>query len=281
MYLRKLVFLIYLMYQTLLQQNASLSALLSEVSQISQYLWHKGWAERNAGNISVSITDLLESAEIEHFNAPVFRLPMTFPGLAGEVFFTTGTGRRMRDIHTTPLSNTLIIQLTDTADRYRVISHDQQQLGDLRPTSELSSHLSIHQFLKQRKASKKVVVHTHPNELIALTHSPVFKDEKAFNHMIWSMHPEAVVFIPGGAGIVPYFLTGSNDLGLETLKALENHDVVVWEKHGCLAVAAGLGEAFDLIDILNKSADIYLKCRTAGIEPEGLTDKQIEALRNL
>jgi len=27
-----------------------------DISEVTQYLWQKGWAERNAGNISVDIT---------------------------------------------------------------------------------------------------------------------------------------------------------------------------------------------------------------------------------
>ena len=40
-------------------------------------------------------------------------------------------------------------------------------------------------------------------------------------------------------------------------------------------------EAFDLIDILVKSADIFLKCLSAGFDPEGLTDEQLAELKQL
>ena len=246
---------------------------------MSQYLWQKGWAERNAGNISVRITGHFSDVAVESFDAPLFPLPMPFPKLAAEVFFMTGTGRRMRAIQQHPVQNTLILKIDEAGENYLVISHTKEQLGSLRPTSELSSHLSIHQHLKENKDDKIVVVHTHPNDLIALTHSSKFKDEQTFNQMIWSMHPEAVVFLPEGVGLVPYVLTGSNALGFATLKSLEKHNVIVWEKHGCLAVAEGVSEAFDLIDVVSKSADIYLKCKTAGFEPEGLTNEQMAELR--
>lgn len=252
---------------------------MAEIAEVSQYLWQKGWAECNAGNISVRITGHINDTWVEPFDTPGFVLPMPFRELSGEIFFMTGTGSRMRDIQAHPGKNLLIIRISEDGLNYQVISHSAAHLGTLRPTSELSSHLAIHQYLKNTKPEKKVVVHTHPNELIALTHSPLFKDEKAFNHMIWSMHPEAVVVLPDGAGLVPYVVTGSNELGLATLKSLENHDVVVWEKHGCLAVADEICKAFDLIDVISKSADIYLKCRTAGFEPEGLSEEQMEDLR--
>ncbi|MHC1706568.1 MAG: rhamnulose-1-phosphate aldolase [Bacteroidales bacterium] len=268
------------MFDLLIQNNPSLSPVIADVSAVSQYLWQKGWAERNAGNISVRITDIINVSAIADSDYPEFPLPLSYGFLAGEIFLMTGTGRRMRDIQSFPFNNTLLIKINDNGQMYTVISHTAKQLGSLRPTSELSSHLSIHQYLKTEKNSKKVVVHTHPNELIALTHLPVFKEEDSLNRMIWGMHPEAAVFVPEGAGLVPYVLTGSDELGLETLKSLKHHNVVLWEKHGCLAVAESAGEAFDLIDIVSKSADIYLKCKAAGFEPEGLTENQMKELRD-
>ncbi|MCX6269725.1 MAG: rhamnulose-1-phosphate aldolase [Bacteroidetes bacterium] len=267
------------MYQSLLDSNPSLSPVLAEITRVGRYLWHKGWAERNAGNISVRITGILKEATFDRIAAPELPLSNPFPELAGEIFIMTGTGKRMRDIYTDPFNNTLIIHIEKGGTAYRVISHSIDTLGDLRPTSELSSHLNIHLFLRNNRPNSKVVVHTHPGELIALTHHPDLKNEKVINQLIWSMHPEAIVVLPKGVGLVPYTLTGSHSLGVVTLKALENHDVVLWEKHGCLAVGQGVEEAFDLIDVVSKSADIYFKCRQAGFVPEGLTPEQLEQLR--
>ena len=36
--------------------NDKLKEQLDEVAEIAGYLWQKGWAERNAGNISINIT---------------------------------------------------------------------------------------------------------------------------------------------------------------------------------------------------------------------------------
>ncbi len=267
------------MFDTLTRDYPFLQALMEDVAEVSQYLWQKGWAERNAGNISVRITGQIKFGDLPSHEPPVFQLPMRYPGLGGEVFFMTGTGRRMRDVKRFPEKNTLIIVLDTEGTSYRILSHTAEHLRDLRPTSELSSHLSIHQYLNKEKPAKKAVLHSHPDEIIALSHMPGLTDEKNLNRVIWGMHPEAVVFLPAGAAMVPYQVTGSNELGKETLQALRYHDVVIWEKHGCLAVAEGIGEAFDLMDIVNKSADIYLKCRAAGFEPEGLSEEQINKLK--
>ena len=44
-----------------------------------------------------------------------------------------------------------------------------------------------------------------------------------------------------------------------TLRELEDYDVVMWEKHGVFAKGLDVMDAFDQIDVLSKSAKIYIK----------------------
>ena len=53
----------------------------------------------------------------------------------------------------------------------------------------------------------------------------------------------------------------------------------MWEKHGTFAVGESVFDAFDMIDILSKSARIFFMVRQSGYEPEGLTDPQLDELR--
>ena len=39
-----------------------------------------------------------------------------------------------------------------------------------------------------------------------------------------------------------------------------------------------LAEAFDQIDVLNKSAQIYMSARAMGFEPDGMTDAQMKEM---
>ena len=86
-----------------------------------------------------------------------------------------------------------------------------------------------------------------------------------------------------GAGS-PHILTSipapdaTLDLARATIRRLEQHDVVFWEKHGILATGADIVDCFDVIDTLNKSAQIYLCAHQAGFEPEGMTRKQLDDL---
>jgi rhamnulose-1-phosphate aldolase len=40
--------------------NKGLQKLVQNIGELGHYLWERGWAEKNAGNISVEVTDLIE-----------------------------------------------------------------------------------------------------------------------------------------------------------------------------------------------------------------------------
>ena len=63
------------------------------------------------------------------------------------------------------------------------------------------------------------------------------------------------------------------------LAQLREYDVVMWEKHGVCAVGPDIFEAFDQVDVLSKSAQIYLTARSMGFEPAGTTQEQMDELK--
>ena len=69
------------------------------------------------------------------------------------------------------------------------------------------------------------------------------------------------LFCPRGLGMIPYQLPSSVELADATIKELADYDVVMWEKHGIVAVDRDVMAAFDQIDVLNKSALIYIAAR--------------------
>ena len=46
-----------------LRNNERLMAEIDRIAEVAGYLWTKGWAERNGGNISVNLTTLLSEEE--------------------------------------------------------------------------------------------------------------------------------------------------------------------------------------------------------------------------
>ncbi len=79
-------------------------------------------------------------------------------------------------------------------------------------------------------------------------------------------------------GIIPYQLPSSVELAEATIKELHDYDVVMWEKHGVFAVDCDADAAFDQIDVLNKSALIYIAAKNMGFEPDGMSQVQMKEM---
>lgn len=256
----------------------ALEPVMNELLEVSGYLWQRGWAERNAGNISIDVTELVAELKAELPDGKKGRFGHAYPLLANRSFLVTGSGRRFRDVAKAPSNNVCILRIGEKGRAYELVWGGESG-PDFRPTSEFPTHLRLHEFLRETNAPERTVLHTHPTDLIALTHMPEYRGETELNRVLWCVHPEVKVNLPRGVGFVPYEIPGSETLAQATVTGFRRgHPVVLWEMHGCVAKAAGPMVAFDLIDIANKAAIIVLKCRAAGHAPAGLSERQLEDL---
>ncbi len=257
--------------KSILEGRQALKKEIDKVAEVAGYLWQNGWAERNGGNITVNITDLVDD-EIRQLEpiSEVKQIGQTLPHLKGTYFFCKGTGKRMRDLARWPMDNGSVIRILDDCASYVIIADNPVQ-----PTSELPSHLAVHDRLIEKDSNYKATLHTHPIELVAMSHSKKFLGKDVLTHLLWSMIPETKAFCPLGLGVVPYEMPGSNELAAGTLKELEDYDVVLWEKHGVFAKGLDVMDAFDQIDVLSKSAKIYVNAKAMGFEPDGMSDQQM------
>ncbi len=262
----------------LVSENPALGAVLDEMLAVSSHLWQKGWAERNAGNMSVDVTEHISGHGFDGSSRASTRLECAYPILAGRLFLVTGSGRRFRDMSSDAAGNACILRISDDGTGYRLVWGGDSS-PDFRPTSEFPTHLRLHEHLRENDAVEKVVLHTHPTELIALTHLPEYRDESALNRALWCIHPEVKVNLPKGVGFVPYAVPGSELLAQATVSCFrQGYSVVLWEMHGCVAGAKTPMEAFDLVDIATKAASLVLTCRGVGHIPTGLTKEQLDEL---
>ena len=46
--------------KTILENRPALSAVIGQCAEVAGYLWEKGWAERNGGNLTYNITELVD-----------------------------------------------------------------------------------------------------------------------------------------------------------------------------------------------------------------------------
>ena len=259
---------------SILDNNPELKHQIEQAAEVAHYLWQKGWAERNGGNIVINVTDWIERLpRCDSPTAPI-AIGTTLPHLKNCYFYCKGTNRRMRDLAREPIHNGSIIHILDDCAHYEIIADEP-----VMPTSELPSHLSVHNYLISKGSSYKASLHTHPIELVAMTHHRPFLEKDVMTKLLWSMIPETKAFCPRGLGIVPYMLPGSVALAEATIRTLDdNYDVVMWEKHGVFAVDTDIMSAFDQVDVLNKAAQIYMSARSMGFEPEGMSEAQMQEL---
>jgi rhamnulose-1-phosphate aldolase len=260
---------------SIINNRPELAKQIAEVAEIAGYLWNKGWAERNGGNITINITAEVddEMRQMPAISKPI-SIGRALPHLQGCWFFCKGTNKRMRDLARRPLENGSVVRITADCSHYEIVADLPVQ-----PTSEIASHLSMHNYLIGKGSNYKAAIHTHPIDLVAMSHHQAFLEKDVLTSLLWSMIPETRAFCPLGLGIVPYQLPGSFELADATIRQLEEYDVVMWEKHGVCAVGENIMEAFDMIDTLSKSAQIYLTAKSMGFEPKGMSIEQMQELK--
>lgn len=259
----------------ILQDRETLRAAIDRVAEVAGYLWQKGWAERNGGNITVNVTEYVDDQmrALKAIGGPI-PIGKHLPHLKDCWFYCKGTGKRMRDLARDPMGNGSIIRILPDCRSYEIVADKP-----VKPTSELPSHLAVHDYLLAKGSPYRASLHTHPIELVALTHSRYWMEKDTATRMLWSMIPETKAFCPRGLGIVPYMLPSSVELAEATIRTIdEDYDVVMWEKHGVFAVDVDIIDAFDQVDVLNKAAQIYIAARSMGFEPDGMSDAQMKEL---
>ena len=263
------------MKTSILEGREGLNAAIWQVAETAGYLWQKGWAERNGGNITLNISEHVDDAmrALPAIGEPR-SIGVTLPHLKDCWFYCKGTQKRMRDLARDPMANGAIIRICDDCAHYEIVAD-----SEVLPTSELPAHLSVHDCLLAKGSAYRASLHTHPIELVAMTHSRRFMEKDVAGKLLWSMIPETKAFCPRGLGMVPYMLPGSVELGEATIRCIEDdYDVVMWEKHGVFAVDCDIMSAFDQVDVLNKAAQIYMSARNMGFEPEGMSEAQMQEL---
>lgn len=263
--------------KTILDGRAGLKQVIDDVAEVTGYLWQKGWAERNGGNITVNVTEFADDSwATMPAIAPKKEIGMVLPNLKGKYFYAKGTGKRMRDLARWPMQNGSIIRICDDCASYEIIADEP-----VVPTSELPSHLALQDYLLGSGSTYKATLHTHPIELVAMSHIQRFLKGDEMTRVLWSMIPETLAFAPLGIGIVPYGLPGSVELAEATLEQIKTHDVVLWEKHGTVAVGTDIMDAFDQTDVLCKAANIYMCAKSMGSEPDGMTDEAMKEVQDV
>ena len=210
--------------------------------------YKQGWHERNGGNLSYR----------PRLNAPGDWTPIgtSVPGLAGEFFMVTGTGKYFRNIIVDPEVCVAIIELDDKGENYRIRWGLVEGGG---PTSELPTHLMNHEVKKRVSGGKhRVIYHAHTTNTIALTFVLPLTDE-VFTRELWEMATECPVVFPEGVGVVGWMVPGGREIAIATSKLMEKYNVAIWAHHGMFCSGENFDLTFGLMHTVEKSAEILIK----------------------
>lgn len=203
---------------------------LKQIATIAGLIHRYGWAEANAGNLSIDVTETVKQHMFTELNW----------------FIVSRSGSRYRQTALNPLENMMLIACSDAEDNYFP--------EDAIPTSEWISH----RCLQMQHSNFKVILHTHPAEIIALSNLELGKDVNSLNSKLCELLPELPLYLPEGVAIAPRAAPGSQELCELSLQTLENRKALIWSGHGLLAFANDLDEALDYLEIVTKAARILL-----------------------
>ena len=251
-----------------------LARVIEDLRQVAVYIWESGCTPATGGNLSLDVTDVVAADGVALEAQRRDAMPVVTPYLAGRVFFVTATGARFRDIPRDPAGCLLLIRVSHDGERYEVLWGGEH---GRKPTMEFVPHLKIHEYIQQAELPSKAVLHTHPVHLIALSHMPEYRTQD-FVRVLEISVTTAKVFLDEGIGMAGYLPMGSLKLAERTVELLKGRRVVMWERHGCIAVGHDVFEAFDLTDTLEKAAEAFFAVLSAGYEPRRLTYEEIEGL---
>lgn len=174
--------------------------------------------------------------------------------LAGKYFIVTGTGKYFRNTASDPENNLGIVRIPEKGRNLEILWGFND--GG-RPTSEFPSHMMSHIARLKKDPKNRVVIHSHPTNLLAMNYVHEL-DEKKFTHTLWEMSTESIVVFPEGIGILPWMLCGTDAIGRATAKKMEEFRLVIWAMHGIYGAGRDLDETFGLIETVEKAAGIYM-----------------------
>ena len=243
-----------------------------------------GFHERNGGNLSYHMT----AAEAKAARAALAgrkpgpwtdvdpKADVAVPGLAGEWFLVTGSGKFFRNVAYDTEASVAICELDGDGSHYRV----RWGLRDGgRPTSEFSSHL-MNLEVKDRLSGGKirVIYHAHPANLIAMTFVVPLKD-RDFTRALWNTMTECPVIFPEGVGVVKWMVPGGREVAVATSRLMEKYNNVVWAHHGLFCAADTFDNAMGQMETIEKAARIFMTVLSSGRKPiAGITSAGFKAI---
>jgi len=248
---------------------------VTEMRNTCANMYRLGWDERNGGNISYML-DEKEVVEYLDLNNVLRTIPLGFDAkeLAGKYFLVSGTGKYFKNFVEDPENNVGVFRISADGQNAELL---WGYADGGRFTSELPAHLMSHIARLRVDPTNRVIMHTHPTNLLAMTY--MFElDTVKFTHKLWQMNTECIVVFPDGVEVLPWMLCGTNEIGEATAEKIALSRTVIWSMHGIYCAGHDLDETFGLVETIEKAAQIYMMTEAAGGAKNLISDDQLKQL---
>lgn len=141
---------------------------------------------------------------------------------------------------------------------------------NLTPNLKLSIETEMHKSVLLTRPDVNAVVHAHPVAACSFS--------TAMPCQINTRLTAEAYFIMGDVENVPYELMGTKELAVAVSHFIKNHEVLLLENHGALAVGNTLLRAFDCMELLERAAQMTLNVQKIK-NSKSLNESQLEAIR--
>jgi len=255
----------------------NLDEVIRAMGQAGRLMNAIGACEGAAGNISVFLREN-PGPGAGFTELKSILLPVAVPDLAGCAFVVTGSGRRLREILDDPQANLGYLVIEPGGRHGSLFTSPRRKFARL--TSEFNSHLAVHaDQARRRNLSFHALVHAQPQHLTFLSHHPKYQDQLTLNRAILRWQPEAILNFPEGVGYLPFCVPGSDELMQANVAKMEQHQLVVWARHGVMARSDhSLAKATDLIEYAETGAHYECLNLSSGAGSLGLSVEEIRAI---
>ncbi|SEF90528.1 L-fuculose-phosphate aldolase [Caloramator fervidus] len=139
--------------------------------------------------------------------------------------------------------------------------------GKHAPSTELIAHVEIYKHRRDVNA----IIHTH-----SIYASAIAVTRKNIPAIIEDM----AMIIGGEVPCAKYAFPGTKELAENIIEVLENKNAVLLANHGAISLGRNLKEAFNVCQILEKSAKIYILATQIGM-PKPLAIEEVEKMREI
>ncbi|MEK7485762.1 MAG: rhamnulose-1-phosphate aldolase [Planctomycetota bacterium] len=235
---------------------SSLHSIFQEIFQTGDFAWKKGWVEGAAGNLSIHLPHYSHLGSFSKI-AP---LPAPYPRLQNQYFLVSASGQRFREFGLDPATTLGIFKILDNGTHYGIC----WGFENTRPTSELSSHLAIHE-LRQFREPIGAVLHVHATHLILIASYENCRTAEQLSTVLCHQHTEVDLYLKKGVGYVGFEVPGSIQLAHKSLDSFSQYDLAIWEGHGAVSVGNSLKQAYDRMEVADKQAELFLKAEHSGL----------------